>query len=114
MSRRPTSLLRETLLALVALALLALNFGHTSAVFAAEGRVVITSTSICGDPLAPAGGEHFACHACRPAAIDLPPAPCGIEPVVFSVQTVAYVAAPEITTTVGATIVARPRGPPAV
>lgn len=79
-----STMLRDLLLALLVLAMSALNFGHQSAVLAAGNRVVVTAqTSICGDPLAPASGEHFACHACRPDAIALPPVPAGVEPVCF-------------------------------
>jgi hypothetical protein len=84
------SMVRDLLLALVVLALVALNFGHQSAVFAAGGRVVVTAASVCGDPLAPAAGEHFACHACRPDAIAPPPAPSRIEPVCFAATAVAF------------------------
>ncbi len=52
--------LREALLALVVLALAFLNFGHASAVFAANGRIVITAHSVCGDPGSlPRGGRSL-------------------------------------------------------
>lgn len=83
-------MVRETLLALLVLALTLLNFGHASAVSAAGGRVVVDAVDVCGDPTAPNVGEHFACHACRPVLADLPPPPCGIEPVAFVVTPVVY------------------------
>jgi hypothetical protein len=105
--------LRETLLALLVVALTFLNFGHTSAVFAAGGRVVVTGHSICGDQQTPSGGDHFACHACRPAAAALPPAPAGIVPIDFAAETVAY-AAPLIAAPLPAfRLAANPRAPPA-
>ena len=84
---------RETLLALVVLALAFLNFGHQSAVLAAGGRVVVTDHSICGDAgTLPAAGDHFACHACRPDAAMLPPEPCTVDPVLFALAPVTYAA----------------------
>ena len=44
-SRDHRRLARETLLALLVVALTFLNFGHSSAVFAAGGRVVVTRTT---------------------------------------------------------------------
>ena len=81
---------RDALLALLVIALTFLNFGHTSAVFAAGGRVVVTGHSICGEQPATHDGEHFACHACRPATVALPPPPLGVEPVCFAVAPVRY------------------------
>ena len=105
---------RETLLALLVLALSFLNFGHSSAVFAAGGRVVVTGVSICGDQSSTTPGDHFACHACRQDVAALPPPPVtfrhvvhGAVPVVFTETAVARVAAPVI----GAP---RPRGPPSI
>jgi hypothetical protein len=106
-------LYREALLALLVVALTFLNFGHSSAVFAAGGRVVVTATSICGDQQTPYGGDHFACHACRPAAAVLPPAPAGIVPIDFAAETIAY-AAPLIAAPLLAfRLAANPRAPPA-
>jgi hypothetical protein len=106
-------MVRDALLALLVLALLALNFGHQSAVFAAGGRVVVTESSFCGDPLAPAAGEHFACHACRPDAAILPPAPESVEPVCFAVQA-ANLATPTIPAPPPRLVSSSsPRGPPA-
>lgn len=82
--------MREALLALLVIALTFLNFGHSSAVFAAGGRVVVTGHSICGEQSAPRDGEHFACHACRPDAIALPPPPLSVEPVCFAISPVRY------------------------
>ena len=82
---------RETLLALLVLALAFLNFGQTTAVFAAGGRVVVTGTSICGDHDPTAAGDHFICHACRSGdAAALPPPPATIAPVCFAVMPVVY------------------------
>jgi hypothetical protein len=86
---------REALLALLVVALTFLNFGHSSAVFAAGGRVVVTGQSICGEQSATHGGDHFACHACRPDSIGLPPPPIGVEPVCFAVFRVHYEVAVE-------------------
>jgi hypothetical protein len=105
-------MLRDLLLALLVLGLAALNFGHQSAVFAAGGRVVITAASVCGDPPAPHSGEHFACHACRPGALALPPAPSGVEPVCFAVMPVAFAAALTGTARLAPVGSAQPRGPP--
>ena len=104
-------MLRDLLLALLVLALLALNFGHQSAVFAAGGRVIVTDASVCGDPMSPAAGEHFACHACRADVAALPPAPSA-EPLCLIPTRVAYpadlpaIARPELFG------IAAPRGPP--
>ena len=105
---------REALLALLVVALTFLNFGHTSAVFAAGGRVVVTSHSTCGDQQTPSDGEHFAGHACRlDQAADLPPTPADAVAVVFAASPVVYadlcVAAADLTFPP----VAQPRAPPA-
>ena len=105
---------REALLALLVVALTFLNFGHTSAVFAAGGRVVVTGHSICGDQQAPNDGEHFACHACRPVAIALPPPPVAVEPVCFTVVSVDYADVELPPLPLPRLIAARPRGPPFV
>ena len=112
-------LVRETLLALLVVALTFLNFGHTSAVFAAGGRVVVTGGrvvvtghSICGDQGAVNQGEHFACHACRPAIADLPPPPAEPEPVCFAVAAVTYRAAPASNDSSAGLLAFEPRGPP--
>lgn len=104
---------RDALLALLVLALTFLNFGHTSAVFAAGGRVVVTATSICGDPMPAGAGDHFACHACRQDVASLPPPPALAEPVVFAVAPVAYVPALPVTFAAPLLRTADPRGPPA-
>ena len=110
---KPPRLLQETLLALLVLALTFLNFGHTSAVFAAGGRVVITATSVCGDPLSTSAGDHFACHACRPAAAVLPPPPAGVAPVQFAVAPVVYTPPLASPAALPFRLAASPRGPPA-
>lgn len=104
---------RETLLALLVVALAFLNFGHSSAVFAAGGRVVVTGTSICGDAGLVHDGDHFACHACRPNIADLPPPPAEPEPVAFAVATVHYTAAVVPNHSGAGPLAAQPRGPPA-
>ena len=108
------SVARDVLLAALVLALLCLNFGHSSAVFAAGGRVVVTAQSVCGDQPAPVAGNHFACHACRPGPAVLPPPPVECVAAEFSVAQVVYappaVGQPVLTTG----RVAQPRGPPAV
>ncbi len=106
-------LLRETLLALLVVALTFLNFGHSSAVFAAGGRVVVTASSICGDPGTPPDGAHFTCHACRPDIGALPPPPSAVEPVCFVATRVAYATPFAATETRLPFGLARPRGPPA-
>ena len=103
---------REALLALLVIALTFLNFGHTSAVFAAGGRVVVTGTSWCGDPVAPKDGEHFTCHACRQDAPALPPAPVAVAPVQFNACAVAYSADPAAMPAPSVRFAVRPRGPP--
>ena len=105
---------RDALLALVVLSLTFLNFGHTSAVFAAGGRVVVTATSICGDPLSAPAGDHFACHACRHDLPALPPAPTGVEPVCFAVAPVAYAEAVRPTLVMALPDIGNARAPPSV
>lgn len=106
---------REALLALVVLALAFLSFGHTSAVFAAGGRVVVTAHSVCGDPGAiPAAGDHFACHGCKPDLALLPPRPAAAARLAFATASVIYptpveAAAPTLLRRLG-----QPRAPPAI
>ena len=113
-SRDHRRLARETLLALLVVALTFLNFGHTSAVFAAGGRVVVTGHSICGDQSAPGAGDHFTCHACRPDALVLPAAPAEAAPIVFAATPVAYVATGYRCPIAGRATSLQPRGPPAI
>jgi hypothetical protein len=109
------AMLRDLLLALLVLALAALNFGHQSAVLAAGGRVIVTAqTSLCGDPLAPSGGEHFACHACRPDAVALPPSPVRVVPVCFAATAVAYAPVPPVAAGIELVGLAPARAPPAI
>jgi hypothetical protein len=103
---------RETLLALLVVALTFLNFGHVGAVFAAGGRVVVTGTSICGDPVSPGAGDHFACHACRSNTAALPPPPAVVAPVVFAATPVAYTHGVAQIDVVRCLVAARPRAPP--
>lgn len=103
----------EALLALVVLALAFLNFGHTSAVFAAGGRVVVTAHAICGDPGAiPAAGDHFACHGCRPDLALLPPAPASCDPIAFAEARAIYADLPTITFVTHLVALPPARGPP--
>jgi hypothetical protein len=90
MKRAHIPMLRDSVLAVLTLALVFLNFGHSSAVFASGGRVVVTGTSICGDPITPSAGDHFACHACRPNLALLPPRQLEVEAVCFAVADVTY------------------------
>jgi hypothetical protein len=102
---------RETLLALLVVALTFLNFGHSSVV-AASG-VQVTPGSWCGDPLLPGSQDHPSCHACRiGSGADLPPAPIRAEPVSFVATIVAY-AAPDARVLLPVQAApAQPRGPP--
>ena len=112
---RTRQLWQDALLALVVLALAFLNFGHTSAVFAAGGRVVVTADSICGDPGAfPSAGDHFACHGCKPHVALLPPAPEVPDRIAFAAARVSDLppetpAGPRTTQTGGS-----PRAPPLI
>jgi hypothetical protein len=81
-------------------------------VFAAGGRVVVTATSICGDPFDTHAGEHFACHACRPDALALPPAPTGVEPVCFRAEAVVYASPAALGSSVTKVSGIGARGPP--
>jgi hypothetical protein len=107
----PRPYLRETLLALLVVALVFLNFGHVSVTAAGDFRV--TPDSWCGDPLLPDSPEHSPCHACRiGGGADLPPAPAGAEPVSFVAFAVVYAApVPTFDLPVHARP-AQPRGPP--
>jgi hypothetical protein len=107
-------MVREALLALLVVALSFLNFGHTSAVFAAGGRVVITGTSVCGDQSPTGLGDHFACHACRSDAAVLPPPPCVAAPVSFAIVPVAYAAVLPAAEIAPVLIAGNPRAPPAI
>ena len=103
---------RETLLALLVVALTFLNFGHSSAVFAAGGRVVVTGHAICGDAGSVHDGEHFACHACRPSVAVLPPAPAEPEAACFTAVAIAYAAAAAPIDSSAGLLAFEPRGPP--
>lgn len=104
--------MREALLALLVVALTFLNFGHSSAVFAAGGRVVVTGHALCGEQTAPNDGDHFTCHACRPVAAALPPPPLGLELVCFAIAPVLYGEAVDPIAVRSTTRQALPRGPP--
>ena len=87
--------IRDTLLALLVLGLTFLNFGHTNIAFAAGGRLVVTTTSVCGNPFLPASGDHAPCHACRNDIFaDLPPPAPVVVPVVFVSAAVVHVELP--------------------
>jgi hypothetical protein len=103
---------RETLLALLVVALTFLNFGHSSAVFAAGGRVVVTGHSVCGDNGTVNDGEHFVCHACRPTLADLPPPPAEPAPVCFVATAVSFAAALASNDSSAGLLAFEPRGPP--
>jgi hypothetical protein len=103
---------RETLLALLVVALTFLNFGQSSAVFAAGGRVVVTGHTICGDQGALHGGEHFVCHACRPSAAMLPPPPAEPEAACLTATAVHYAAAAAPNDRSAGLLAFEPRGPP--
>jgi len=107
-------MVREALLALLVVALTFLNFGHTSAVFAAGGRVVVTGTSVCGDQSPTGLGDHFACHACRSAVAVLPPPPCVAAPVRFAALPVAYAEQLPPAEIAPVLLAGNPRAPPAI
>lgn len=76
-SSRPGRILaRETLLAVLVLALCFLSFGHR-AVAVPDGTTLSAAISWCGDASLPGNADHAACHACRlgQGAL-LPPPPC--------------------------------------
>lgn len=106
--------LRDTLLALLVLALTFLNFGHSSAVFAAGGRVVITGMSICGEQNSATPGDHFACHACRQDVAALPPAPVTFCQVIHGVVLVVFTAIATVEARAPVMGMPRPRGPPVI
>ena len=102
---------RETLLALIVLALAFLNFGHSSISIGGEFRLV--PDAWCGDPLLPNSPDHSPCHACRiGSGADLPPAPARAAPVVFAVSLVVYAAPLLIDEAVAHRFFASPRAPP--
>ena len=103
---------RETLLALLVLALAFLNFGHSNVVLASGGRVVVTTESWCGNPLIPIQGDHTPCHACRiGGGADLPPQPA-VEAVAFAAVAVTYVDAASAIDTAPLLLNGNPRAPP--
>jgi hypothetical protein len=102
---------RETLLALLVVTLVFLNFGHVSVT--ASGDIRVTPDSWCGDPLLPDSPEHSPCHACRiGSGAALPPAPLCVEPVAFVALAVVYLAPmPPVDLRLYARP-SQPRGPP--
>ncbi|MEO7222479.1 MAG: hypothetical protein ABIY37_08400 [Devosia sp.] len=104
---------RETLVALLVVALTFLNFGHVAVT--ASGEFRITPDSWCGDPLLPDSPEHSPCHACRiGSGADLPPPPSCVETVAFVALAVAYVAPALAFDLPVHARPAQPRGPPAL
>lgn len=102
---------RETLLALLVLALAFLNFGHVSVSHGGGFRVV--PDAWCGDPLLPDSPEHSPCHACRiGSGADLPPVPGDIAPVLFAVTAVVYAAPAFVGRATPLHFFANPRAPP--
>ena len=102
---------RETVLALVVLALACLSYGHV-AVSASVG-LRVTPDSWCGDLPAPGSPDHTPCHACRiGSAADVPPPSDCIEPAAFVAMPVAYSAPPAAPELRAQARRAQPRGPP--
>jgi hypothetical protein len=109
----PRTYLRETLLALLVVALTVLNFGHVGVT--AAGSFQVTPDSWCGDPLLPASPDHSPCHACRiGTGADLPPPPACIHPVDFAAVPVDYFAPAITPRRLLQARPALPRGPPAL
>lgn len=80
---------RETLLAVLVLALCCLSFAH-KAVATPAGYTLTSTDAWCGESSLPAGSDHAACHACRLGeGAALPPPPCGAERA-LTVAAVAY------------------------
>jgi hypothetical protein len=105
--------LRETLLALLVVALTFLNYGHVSV--SAAGAVKITPDSWCGDPLLPDSPDHSPCHACRiGSGADLPPPPACAKPVSFVATKFAYAAPLATIELLLRARPAQPRGPPSL
>jgi hypothetical protein len=105
--------LRETLLALLVVALTFLNYGHASV--SAAGDVQITPDSWCGDPLLPDSPDHSPCHACRiGSGADLPPPPACVDPVSFDAMPIAYAAPIAPIDLPLQARQAQPRGPPSL
>ena len=110
---RRWALVRETLLALLVVALPFLHYGHVSVT--ASGAFQIMPDSWCGDPLLPDSPKHSPCHACRiGSGADLPPPLVCIEPVSFVAVPVAYLAPAIIPQRPLQTRPALPRGPPSL
>jgi hypothetical protein len=112
MALRTTSrpILREALLAALVLALVFLNFGHTTA-FARTGYDV--DSSWCGDPLSPDPVAHAPCHACRVGeGAALPPVPVASIPLVPVTTQVDYRRAIEPVVPASLYSFVQARGPP--
>lgn len=104
---------RETLRALLVLALVALSFAHAPAF--AVGTAFDSAESWCGDPLLPEGQPHVPCHACRLGdGAALPPAPITTAPVCFTAATIVHVSPAEVVIALDSLRLPQPRGPPAL
>jgi hypothetical protein len=107
-------MVRETLLALLVLAIVFLNFGHQNLAFAGDGHIVSAASAFCGDPIHPNDAGHAPCHACRiGAGADLPPAPCAVEPASFVATASVYATMAVDAEVAPFRLAASPRAPPA-
>jgi len=105
------SVARETLLAVLVLALTFLNFGQVAV--SASGQTQFVADSWCGDPMVPDAVDHSPCHACRiGGGADLPREPSCIGPVAFGTAPVAYVTVDLALDRTRLLLAASPRGPP--
>lgn len=105
---------RETLLALLVLAVVFLNFGHQNFAFAGDGSIVTEASAFCGDPIHPNDAGHAPCHACRiGGGADLPPAPCAVEPAIFVTAAIVYARITTAAEVAPFRLAANPRAPPA-
>lgn len=110
-------MLRETLLALLVLAVTFLNFGHSNVAYAGDGHYVVGAASFCGSLGHPDQGpvDHQPCHACRiGGGADLPPPPRDTAAASFAAAPVVYAATVGEQPIVAIPSPANPRGPPAV
>lgn len=109
-------MLRETLLALLALGVFCLNL-NTASVTVAENlgaQAVVQTISLCGDSTDGGDASHLVCHACRPNLPAVPPPPemavdacLGAVPVVYAPYITAVGSRPRQAGP-------GPRGPPSV
>ena len=112
----------ETARALIVLALIFLNFAHTSVAAPPASQVLMAQTllSLCGDAAETAhypgdsGAAHAPCHACRIGnGADLPPPPCQPIGRLTLAGAVDYLPAPSVPGTSQPVSAAHPRAPPA-